>query len=165
MKNAVPENWIASIILSRIKKITKFVDLQPRKSLKVIGIQSRRHFVAGIPPNISTKPSKILDFSLLSLTCEVKFFDSELESCNFKIYWEKLSPRSLHFRGVFRDAVTFRFNFLEPKIGIFGIFSPGDVSHPTFGAGIALTTWSGFHGSKVHFWDRFQWGEFQFLGL
>ena len=66
-----------------------------------------------------------LDFSLFSLTCEAKLFDLELELYNFKIYSEKLSLRSLHFRRVFRAAATFRFCFLELKIGFFGIFSSG----------------------------------------
>ena len=84
------------------------------------------------PSKSKYKPSKILDFSLLSLTCQAKKIDLELESENFKIYPEKLSPRSLHFRRVFRAAATFQFRFLESKIGIFGIFSSGDVEHPTY---------------------------------
>ena len=54
------------------------------------------------------------------------FFDLELESeKNQNMLGKALRTRFLHFRRVFRAAATFRFNFLEPKIGIFGIFSSG----------------------------------------
>ena len=57
--------------------------------------------------------------------------DLELESENFKICWEQLSTRSLHFRALFLAAITLQKSFSELKIGIFGFFSSGNVSHPT----------------------------------
>ena len=71
---------------------------------------------------ISSKPMDITTFSLLSLTCDAKFFDLELESEKNKICWEKLRPRSLHFRGVFRISGTFQFNFPSRKIFHFAYF-------------------------------------------
>ena len=50
------------------KNFTKLFNLWPRKSMKSIGIQCGRHFVAWISLNRSTKPSKILDISEM-LTC------------------------------------------------------------------------------------------------
>ena len=113
---------------------TKFYRKIQFPSTEIIGIHRGtvwETFCGKDPPDPSTKSSKILDFSLFSLTCDQKNFDLELESETFKICWAFLSTRSLHFRALFLAAITLQKSFSGPKIVIFGIFSFGDVEHPS----------------------------------
>ena len=119
-------------MLSRRKKIHK------RNTPKIlIFIENHRDpvgetFQIRNTSNPTPKPSKIIDFSLLSLTCEEFFVDLELESENFKICWEQPSTRSLQIWYSSKVPIHFQFSLVGLKIGIFGIFSSGDVSHPTY---------------------------------
>ena len=102
------------------------------QSRQIFRSQLWRHFVPASLAKISSKSSKMLDFSLLSLPCEEKFWISELESEKNKVCWEQLSMRSLRIcNSFFLWKSCFKFCFPYLKFEDFGIFSSGDVEHPT----------------------------------
>ena len=80
MKNAFPKNWIASTILSHLKKNIKILQITVMKTIGFYRDLVYETFCRKDTSNTQYKTIEILDFSLLSLTCEAIFFDLELES-------------------------------------------------------------------------------------
>ena len=74
----------------------------------------QRHFWGGSASILNYKTSKRLGFSLLSLTCDERFWISELELGENKICWEQLSMRSFQKRNTFLWKKYISKNFFGP---------------------------------------------------
>jgi len=74
IENTNPENWLDPITKTYRKKYHKYFHFATSQTMEIIVIQWRRHFVAWIPPNPSTKPSKMLGISETSLCSRVRSF-------------------------------------------------------------------------------------------
>ena len=90
-----------------------------------------RHFISRIPSNYSTKLSKILDFSEMLLSSRARNFSQNWNQTDLKYTRTIYSTRSLHFCNNWKVPKRFQKSLSEPNFEDFGIFSLGDVEHPT----------------------------------
>ena len=98
-----------------------------------------RHFSLGSAWILNYKPSEKLDFSLRSLTLAVCRITLSGSLTKTKYTGTIYSTRSLHFCNDREVSEWFQKSFLYKQFEDFGIFSLGDVEHPTLA--IDLSGW------------------------